>query len=295
MYIRLDEAELDGLRGLDHSLWVLYMHLKQFMDYETGVVGYARRISYQSISEALYIEPRQGVKGGSPHISAIRRMIDQLIKHAVIRKSRKDTLVFKLHLADINNNVQNKADKKPTLKDDTSKASKEKDYSENADIHKTAKADIPHLSLNTINKTPSTKLSNSVEAGKVNADVDGENLIFHKSLHADVTASMQKQLEGFTHERQQEIIDELSFYINKNKINVSPMSLFMAMVKGAKAGTFIAANASSIKRARQAVKASAMEKPKAEPTAEQREATKEKGRAAMSNVKQLFNKKGAIA
>lgn len=293
MYVALTEQELDALRGTDYALTTLYIYIKQFMDYKTGVVGYARRISHQSISEAMYIEPRQGVKGGSPHISSIRRMLDQLIKCGLLRKSRNDTLVFKLPYADTDNYAQNKADKKSTLKADSTKANTGAEFEIKADIPKKAKADTPHWSLNTINKPTSSSIGNSVSDQK--KDDDDEKLIFHKSLHADVTASMHKQLDGFTHERQQEIIDELSFYINKNKINVSPMSLFMAMVKGAKAGTFIAANANSIKKARQAAKASAMEKPKAEPTAAQREATKEKGRAAMSNVKQLFNKGGKVA
>lgn len=292
MYIALTDQELDALQGRDYVLTVLYMYLKKYMDYSTGMVGRQRRISYQSISEALYIEPRAGVKGGSPHISAIRRMIDQLLNSGIIRKGN-DPLVFKLPLAQVENYAQNKADRKSTPQADTDKANTGFDSSTKADRPKKVKADTPHYSLNTINKPTSSSIGNSVSDQK--KDDDDDNLIFHKSLHADVTAAMQKQLDGFNQERKQEIIDELSFYISKNKISVSPMSLFMAMVKGAKAGTFIAANANQIRKARQAAKASAIEKPKTEPTAEQREITKEKGRAAMTNVKQLFNKGGKAA
>lgn len=289
MYIAIDEQELDALRGLDHSLWVLYMHLKQFMDYKTGVVGYARRISYQSISEALYIEPRQGVKGGSPHISSIRRMLDQLIKQGVIRKSRNDTLVFKLHLAGLNINDQNKADTKPTGKSDSQKASKHKAYSEKADIPKTEKADIPHLSLNTINKPTSTKIVNTVSEQQ--KDVDAGLLHFHKSLHADAIQAMQKMLTGFHHDQQQELLDELSWYISKKKISATPTGLLAAMVKQAKNGAFIAANAYAVKKERERP-AAAAEPARPQLSAEQKTANKDKGRAAMSNVKQLFNKKG---
>ncbi len=294
MYIRLDDAELDGLRGLDHSLWVLYMHLKQFMDYETGIVGYARRISYQSISEALYIEPRQGAKGGSPHRSSIRRMLDQLLKNGIIRKGRKDTLVFKLHLADINNHVQNKADINTTPQADRLKSNAGVGFKQKADIPKTAKADTPHLSLNTINKSPSTKILNTVEAGNAKTDVDGENLHFHKSLHADVTEAMKKMLTGFQHDQQQELLDELAWYISKKKISATPTGLLAAMVKQAKNGAFIAANAYAVKKQREAP-APAAEPPRQELSAEQKAANKEKGRAAMGNVRQLFNQKGAAA
>lgn len=292
MYIVLTDQELDALQGRDYVLTALYIYLKKFMDYNTGMVGLQRRISYQSISEALYIEPRAGVKGGSPHISAIRRMIDQLLNSGIVKKG-KAPLVFKLPYAQVENYAQNKADRKSTPQADTDKANTGNDYSTKADRPKKVKADTPHYSLNTINKPTSSSIGNSVSDQK--KDDDDDNLIFHKSLHADVTTAMTKQLDGFNQERKQEIIDELSFYISKNKISVSPMSLFLAMVKGAKAGTFIAANANQIRRAREAAKAQPVEKPKTEPTAEQREITKEKGRAAMSNVKQLFNKKGQAA
>jgi hypothetical protein len=291
MYVALTDQELDALRGTDYALTVLYVYIKQFMDYKTGIVGHARRISYQAMSEALYIEPRQGVKGGSPHISSIRRMIDQLLKVGILRKGRNDTLVFKLPYADTENHVQNKADRKSTPQADRPKANTGAELDQQADRPKKAKADIPHLSLNTINKPTSSSIGNSVSDQKKD---DDELLIFHKSLHADVTESMKNQLAGFQHERQQEILDELSFYISKNKISVSPMSLFMAMVKGAKAGTFIAANANSVRKARENLKASVIEKTKPAPTAAEKEANKEKGRAAMSNVKQLF-KRGATA
>lgn len=289
MYIALTESEIGALRGMDHSLWVLYLHLKQFMDYSSGVVGYARRISYQSISEALYVEPRQGVKGGSPHISSIRRMLDQLIKHDVIKKSRSDTLVFKLHLADTDFYNQNKADMKPTGKGDTPKANKHKALSSKADIPNEVKADIPHLSLNTINKP--TSLHSNHSMGEVAKVDDDAQLHFHKSLHEETVQAMQKMLKGFQHEKQQELLDELSWYISKKKISATPTGLLVAMIKQAKNGAFFAANAHLVKKERENPKPSAIEKPRTELTPEQREANKEKGRAAMGNVKQLFKRK----
>jgi hypothetical protein len=291
MYIAISDQEIDALSGTDYVLTVLYMHIKQFMDYKTGIVGYARRISYQSLSEALYIEPRPGVKGGSPDKSAIRRMIDQLIKHGLLRKGRRDTLVFKLPLADVDFYNQNKADTKSTHQADTPKASKNKPLSTQADTPKTAKADTPHLSLNTINKPTSTKIGNRVEETKNDDDV--ENLHFHKSLHADVCDAMRKMLTGFQHDQQQELLDELAWYISKKKISATPTGLLAAMVKQAKNGAFIAANAYAIKKASDNPNPATIEKPRQELTAEQREANKEKGRAAMGNVRHLFNKKGA--
>ncbi|CAN4270592.1 hypothetical protein MCERHM31_00793 [Methylophilaceae bacterium] len=291
MYIALTDQELDALQGRDYVLTVLYMYLKRFMDYNTGIVGHQRRISYQSISEALYIEPRQGVKGGSPHISAIRRMIVQLLSSGIIRKG-KAPLVFKLPMAQVESYAQNKADRKSTPQADSTKANQGNDYSYKADIPKKAKADTPHLSLNTINKPTSTKILNTVEVANVKTDGDGENLHFHKSLHADVTEAMKKMLTGFQHDQQQELLDELSWYISKKKISATPTGLLAAMVKQAKNGAFIAANAYAVKKQRD-TPAPAAEPVKPEFTAEQKAANKEKGRAAMGNVRQLFNKKGA--
>lgn len=288
MYIQITEQELDALSGTDYVLTVLYMHIKQFMDYKTGIVGYARRISYQSLSEALYIEPRQGVKGGSPDKSAIRRMIDQLIKHGLLRKSRKDTLVFKLPYADVENYAQNKADTKSTHQADTPQAIQHKALEHKADTPKKAKADTPHLSLNTINK-PTSLHSNECMV-KITNDVDDAKLHFHKSLHQETTQAMEKMLKGFQHDQQQELLDELSWYISKKKISATPTGLLIAMVKQAKAGAFFAANAHLVKKARE--NPPPVEKPKAEPTEQAKAINKEKGREAMGNVMLMFKKKG---
>jgi len=72
------------------------------------------------------------------------------------------------------------------------------------------------------------------------------------------------------------------------------MSLFLVMVKAAKAGTFIAANAASVKKARAAKQIEA-QSVKPELTPEQKAANKEKGREAMSKVTQLFKKGGKAA
>ena len=291
MYVAITDQEQDALRGTDYSLTVLYIYIKQFMDYKTGVVGYARRISYQGMSEALYIEPRPGVKGGSPHMSSIRRMVDQLLKCGILVKNRVDTLVFKLPMADTDNHVQNKADRKSTPKADIVKPIQQQATAQKADRPKKAKADIPHLSLNPISKASSSMGGESVLQEACQKTDDDENLYFHKSLHADITQKMTDLVQGFKQEQQQELIDELSYYIDKKKISASPLGLFIAMVKQAKNGAFIAANAHSIKKLRETAKASAIEKPREAPTAEAREMSKSKGRLAMASVHDILKGK----
>lgn len=292
MYVAITDQEQDALRGTDYALTVLYLHIKQFMDYKTGIVGYARRISYQSMSEALYIEPRQGVKGGSPHISSIRRMIDQLIKCGILKKSRKDTLVFKLPFADTDSYAQNKADRKSTVIADDSEFSNSVDSAPKADTPKKAKADIPHLSLNPINKAAAANIDNVMQETSQQNAAAAENLHFHKTLHEETTQEMRQMLKGFKPERQQELLDELSYCINKKKVAATPIGLFIAMVNQAKSGAWIATGAHTIKKAREMP--TVVEQPRVEPTAEEREINKEKGREAMGKVKNIFgNKKTA--
>ena len=290
MYIAITDQEQDALRGADYSLTVLYIYIKQFMDYKTGVVGYARRISYQGMSEALYIEPRAGVKGGSPHMSSIRRMVDQLLKCKILVKDRSDTLVFRCPLADTDNHVQNKADRKSTPQADSIKPIQQQATDQKADRPKKAKADIPHLSLNPMSKSSSSMVESVLQEVCQQTD-DDDKLIFDKSLHTDITQKMTDLVQGFKKEKQQELIDELSYYISKKKISASPLALFIAMVKQAKNGAFIAANAHSIKKLRETAKASALEKPKEAPTAEQIEINKSKGRLAMASVHDILKGK----
>jgi hypothetical protein len=290
MYIAITDQEQDALRGADYSLTVLYIYIKQFMDYKTGVVGYARRISYQGMSEALYIEPRPGVKGGSPHMSSIRRMVDQLLKCKILVKDRADTLVFKCPLADTENHVQNKADRKSTPITDSVKPRPLQAIAEKADRPKKAKAGTPHLSLNPMSKASSSMVESVLQEVCQQTD-DDDKLIFDKSLHTDITQKMCDLVQGFKKEKQQELIDELSYYISKKKISASPLALFIAMVKQAKNGAFIAANAHSIKKLRENQKASALEKTKEAPTAEQKEINKSKGRLAMASVHDILKGK----
>lgn len=287
MYIALTEQELEALQGTDYALPVLYLYLKRFMDYKTGVVGYARRISYQSMSEAMYIEPRQGVKGGSPHVSSIRRMLEQLLKIGIIRKGRSDTLVFKLPYADTDKNAQNKADKNPTGKADSIKTNTGAEFEVKADIPKKAKADIPHLSLNTTNKAAAASHKLPI-ANNVPENAAAE-FIFHKSLNQEAQAFMKNATKDQSHDMQQVLFDELSGFLEKKKIKSNPMGLFITFVGQLKTGTFIPVYATSVKNLRENPNPLAVEK--AKPTEAEREATREKGRAAMQNVQSIFKRK----
>lgn len=155
------------LRGLPHLSILVYLYLRQHMDYKTGITGIARKVSLKSIAEHLYVEPHQGIRGGSPSEQQIRRALDWLEKAGLIKRNTlanraNKQSVFKLLLANTDYSVQNKADSKPTVEADSYPDSKptvsealniqglqqneELKGSGKADNAKTQKADMPPIS-----------------------------------------------------------------------------------------------------------------------------------------------------
>jgi len=291
VYIALTEQELDALAGTDYSLTVLYMTIKRFMDYKTGIVGYARRISYQCLSEYLYIEPRQGVKGGAPSQSAIRRMIDQLIKHGLLRKSRKDTLVFKLPLADVENYAQNKADRKSTPIADTVEAAPVLDLQHKADRVKTAKADTPHLSLNTLSKLPPPNTVTVYDQPPEKAGEGVDNyLIYPNGLSKQHRESIAKLMQGLTADVKQDLLDELAGSMAYAKVT-NTIGYMRTVSQKAKAGLFIPELAFSVRQQRervlanqQAYEAAAAGREQAAPTQPRKKSVKPSGMASLRDV-----------
>ncbi len=95
-YLKITQEELSALNGLPHLQQLLYLRgIKPYIDYRTGIVGIMRGISYQSLAEALYIEPHQGIKSGSPSKDQIRRAIKGLEKAGLLRiQSMEWKLIF---------------------------------------------------------------------------------------------------------------------------------------------------------------------------------------------------------
>ena len=156
-FLFITAQELSALAGLPYIHQVTYlMCIKPYMDRKTFIVGGSkRRISYQSLSEALYVEPHQGITcSGSPSRQQVRRVIKSLEKAGLIAiQSAEKHLILKCLLAKWDNFVQNKPDTNPTQQTDTENHSENtassRDYNKNLlkpDIDKTVKADTPHNS-----------------------------------------------------------------------------------------------------------------------------------------------------
>lgn len=115
MHVHLNHEELGALEGQIPEIWQFYVVLKKFMDYRTGVVGVARGISWQSLTEELYVEPGQGLQGaGTPAKSKVRRLAERAVREALIEdRSEPRRLVFFLPLATADYSAQKKPGTNP--------------------------------------------------------------------------------------------------------------------------------------------------------------------------------------
>lgn len=114
----LNQKELAALDGLPHIQQLAYLRgIRPYMDVKTGLVGVKRRISHQSISEQLYIEPRPGIKSQSFSRDQVRRAVAGLARAGIVVVHSEDMhLILKCELATMGYSVQNKAAINPPQK-----------------------------------------------------------------------------------------------------------------------------------------------------------------------------------
>ncbi|KTD34679.1 hypothetical protein Lmor_1212 [Legionella moravica] len=110
--------ELEAMCGLPHIQQLTYFRgIRPYMDVKTGIVGTKRRISHQSISEQLYVEPHQGIKSQSFSRDQVRRAVSGLVRAGLIEvQSEGMHLILKCLLASLHYSVQNKAAINPPQK-----------------------------------------------------------------------------------------------------------------------------------------------------------------------------------
>jgi hypothetical protein len=114
----INGEELGVTSGLPHIQQLTYLRgIRPYMDVKTGITGIKRRISYQSISEQLYIEPHQGIKSQSFSRDQVRRAVSGLARAGIIEiQSEGKQLILKCLLASRDFSVQNKAAINPPQK-----------------------------------------------------------------------------------------------------------------------------------------------------------------------------------
>jgi hypothetical protein len=115
MPVLLSDEELQALEGLPHLHRCLYIFgIRRYMDYQTGITGIKREISYKSLSEEVYVNPHQGFKNtGSLSRDQIKRaliVLEQagLIKRKSIVTKEEKQLILECELAKSAKSIQNK-------------------------------------------------------------------------------------------------------------------------------------------------------------------------------------------
>jgi hypothetical protein len=129
MATSLSTKELQALQEEDPFLFKLYvLGIRQYMDYETGITGIKRRISWQSLAEECYVAPRSGVKKsetGKPKHSRMQRAIETLKRLGLIEQIVSPYhLIFECLLATSDKSVQKQVDKEADKEADRVRASK---------------------------------------------------------------------------------------------------------------------------------------------------------------------------
>lgn len=111
------EDEDDALQGLPHLAQLLYLRvLRRYVDYETGIVGRRRRISYQMMREVLEVRrpSRSPVAEERITTKSLRVAIDKLETAGLLRKlpksDRRDPQEYMLIKAPVGANFLDESD-----------------------------------------------------------------------------------------------------------------------------------------------------------------------------------------
>lgn len=94
--------EVDSLYGVGPLAFAVYVHLRLWMDEQTGVTGESRPVSYRLIEEACerHIARNRGEQIEKPGRKELRIAIEALERAEVVRKLPGELkLVFELPLA----------------------------------------------------------------------------------------------------------------------------------------------------------------------------------------------------
>lgn len=118
MAVKVNDQELEALSELPHMIRCLYFFgIRPYADYETGIVGGPkRRVSYQSLAEAVYVPPTPGTREEfRASKQQLRRALKRLESAGVVEvQSEGRQLILRLPLMETDQSAQNQADTRPT-------------------------------------------------------------------------------------------------------------------------------------------------------------------------------------
>lgn len=155
--IKLNQDELEALAGLPHlALRIYILGIRPYMDYTSGLAGVSRRISWQGLREAGYVEPHQGLQdSGTPSRMQARRAVEWLIRSGLLMdRSEGRRLVFYCTLAHTDSSAREKPNLNPTTTRQTH-ADRQPDIAEAA--HRGASPEKPNQYPNLNPTDPETQ------------------------------------------------------------------------------------------------------------------------------------------
>ncbi len=214
-FFTITAEELAALEGLPYIQQLLYFRgVRPYMDRQTGIVGIKRRISYQSLREALYVEPIAGTQAvGSPSYDQVRRAVKQLIQKGLLEvQPARMQLIFKCALALRDKSVQNKAATKPPYEAATRPPDDKLDITGISEISsaqaarpKTLQADTPHKDNNYLfflsRNFETFWASYPQKQGKHKAWEIFQNISPDPSLMQKIMAALEAQVAAFNEKR----------------------------------------------------------------------------------------------
>ncbi len=239
----LCDQEREAMVGIPHLQCLLYIiGLRPHMDISTGIVGLARGVSWQSLREALYVEPAAGIKGGSPSKDQLRGAAKGLERAGLIKsKSTSEKLIFDCLLARTDKNAQNKVPTKSPSKVTTCKPNVEAITSNIVTIPKNDKVPTPP-------RVRDLKSTSSENVALLNDD-DDKNLIFSEKLKPKEIDVIGKLLKGFEPKLAQSMLDELAGHMLEKQIK-TPINYFRSIVKNVIHGDWQPGRALHVEQAR---------------------------------------------
>ena len=250
--IKLCPAELMALSGLPFAAVALYvLAMRPRMDYRTGMLGNAPRISWQALSEWCRVESRQGVAEERLSEWQLRRLADHLERAGLVdRRSatneRTGTLVFRLPLADRDSSVQKNPAGMSAGKSAGVPHREEHPNPAGMSAGKSAGHPEPRFS-----KETSSSSSPSVDVETVADDDDDEpGLIYPQTLTPSQKASAERKVRSLPKGVRQRAIDELTGYLiarssQGNPIR-SPLAYLERIITSAQAAGWEPAHADEI-------------------------------------------------
>ena len=118
MTIKINDEELEALDELPHMVRCVYLFgIRPYADYATGVAGGPRRrISYQSLAEAVYVPPMPGTRESfQASKQQLRRALRRLESTGAVEiQSEARQLILRLPLMETDQSAYKQADTRPT-------------------------------------------------------------------------------------------------------------------------------------------------------------------------------------